>query len=158
MNLITREVIGVEALVRWEHRDFGVLAPEKFIDLAEDTGLIADIGDAVMSTACTQIRLWHESGFGPLRVSINVSARHLQQPDFLDRLVAMVSENKLDPSSVQIEITETSIIENADSAARVLSSARELGMTVAIDDFGTGYSSLSRLAITQPAVPAPTTM
>ena len=122
-----------------------MLPPGKFIGLAEDTGLILDIGDFVMRAACAQTRAWQDRGLGRLRIAVNVSARHFQQKDFLDRLVEILGETRLDPTCLELELTETSIMENTESAVKLLSQIRKLGVRVAIDDFGTGYSSLSYL-------------
>ncbi len=145
INLASREVVGSEALVRWQHPELGLLPPGRFIGLAEDTGLIVDIGWYVMREACAQTRSWQELGFGRLRIAINISARHFQQRDFLQQLVEVMGETKLDPALLELELTETSIMENPESAAKLLEQIRNLGVTVAIDDFGTGYSSLSYL-------------
>jgi diguanylate cyclase (GGDEF)-like protein len=145
VNLATGEVIGAEALVRWRHPEFGVLPPAKFIGLAEDTGMIVEIGDFVLRTACAQTRAWQDRGFGSLRIAVNVSARHLQHANFLDRVVQTLKETRLDPLCLELELTETSIMENPEAAAELLSEIRNLGARVAIDDFGTGYSSLSYL-------------
>ena len=98
-----------------------------------------------MRAACTQTRAWQDQGLGRLRTAVNVSARHFQQKDFLDRLVEILGESRLDPTCLELELTETSIMENTDSALKVLSQLRKLGVRVAIDDFGTGYSSLGYL-------------
>lgn len=145
MSLSKTEVIGAEALVRWRHPEQGVLPPEKFIALAEDTGLILDISQSVMREACTQVRTWQDRGLGRLRIAVNISARYLRQDTFLDQVVEILSQTRLDPTCVELELTETAIMENTDAAAAVLERARKLGMKVAIDDFGTGYSSLSYL-------------
>ena len=145
VNLASGEVVGSEALVRWQHPELGLLPPGKFIGLAEDTGLILDIGDFVMRAACAQTRAWQDRGLGRLRIAVNVSARHFQQKDFLDRLVEILGETRLDPTCLELELTETSIMENTESAVKLLSQIRKLGVRVAIDDFGTGYSSLSYL-------------
>jgi len=145
VNLVTGEVVGSEALVRWQHPELGLLLPARFIALAEDTGLILDIGDWVMRTACARTRAWQDQGFGRLRIAVNISARHFQQQDFLNRLVEILVETRLDPMCLELELTETSIMENTEAAARLLAQARRLGVKVAIDDFGTGYSSLSYL-------------
>ncbi len=145
MSLSKTEVVGAEALVRWQHPEHGLLPPAKFIALAEDTGLIMDISQSVMREACTQVRAWQDRGFGRLRISVNISARYLRQATFLDEVVEILSETRLDPTCVELELTETAIMENTDAAAAVLEQARKLGMKVAIDDFGTGYSSLSYL-------------
>jgi diguanylate cyclase (GGDEF)-like protein len=145
VNLATGEVVGAEALVRWRHPEFGVLPPAKFIGLAEDTGMIVEIGDFVMRSACAQTRAWQDRGFGRLRIAVNVSARHFQQTNFLDRVVQILTDTRLDPVSLELELTETSIVENPEMAAELLTRIRNLGARVAIDDFGTGYSSLSYL-------------
>lgn len=145
VNLASRAVVGSEALVRWQHPEMGLLLPAHFIGLAEDTGLILDIGDFVMRAACIQTRAWQDRGLGRLRIAVNISARHFQQKDFLDRLVEILGETRLDPTCLELELTETSIMENTESALKVLSQLRKLGVRVAIDDFGTGYSSLSYL-------------
>jgi len=98
-----------------------------------------------MREACTQMRTWQDRGLGRLRISVNISARYLRQETFLDEVVQILSETRLDPNCVELELTETAIMENTDSAAAVLERARKLGMKIAIDDFGTGYSSLSYL-------------
>ena len=145
VNLASGEVVGSEALVRWQHPELGLLPPGKFIGLAEDTGLILDIGDFVMRAACASTRAWQDRGFGRLRIAVNISARHFQQKDFLERLVEILGETRLDPTCLELELTETSIMENTESAAKLLGQIRKLGVKVAIDDFGTGYSSLSYL-------------
>ena len=145
VHMATGEVIGAEALVRWRHPEFGVLPPAKFIGLAEDTGMIVEIGDFVLRTACAQTRAWQDRGFGRLRIAVNVSARHFRQANFLDRVVQTLRDTRLDPVCLELELTETSIMENPEAAAVLLSKIRKLGARVAIDDFGTGYSSLSYL-------------
>ena len=145
VDLVSSEVVGMEALVRWQHPDLGVLPPAKFIGLAEDTGLIVDIGEQVLRTASRQTRKWLDEGLGRLRIAVNVSARHFQQKNFLERLKQVLDETRLDPRCLELELTETSIMENAESAARLLTEIRNLGVKIAIDDFGTGYSSLSYL-------------
>ena len=147
VNLASGEVVGSEALVRWQHPELGLLPPSKFIGLAEDTGLILDIGEFVMRDACARTRVWQERGLGRLRIAVNISARHFQQRNFSERLVEILGETRLDPTSLELELTETSIMENTDSAARLLHQIRKLGVKIAIDDFGTGYSSLSYLKL-----------
>ena len=147
VNLASGEVVGSEALVRWQHPELGLLPPSKFIGLAEDTGLILEIGDFVMRDACARTRAWQDQGFGRLRIAVNISARHFQQRNFSDRLVEILGETRLDATSLELELTETSIMENKDSAARLLRQIRNLGVKIAIDDFGTGYSSLSYLKL-----------
>jgi diguanylate cyclase (GGDEF)-like protein len=145
IDLASSRIVGLEALVRWQHPDLGVLPPAKFIGVAEDTGLIVEISELVMRTACAQARKWQDEGLGRLRIAVNISARHFQQKNFLARLVEILAETRLDPKSLELELTETSIMENAESAVRLLTDIRNLGVKIAIDDFGTGYSSLSYL-------------
>lgn len=145
VNLASGKVVGHEALVRWQHPEFGLLAPSEFIDLAEDTGLILPMAEQVMSAACNQTRKWQEDGYRNLGIAVNVSARQFQDKNFLDRVVQILTQSRLDPHSLELEITETSIMEHAGSAVEVLSAIQQLGARIAIDDFGTGYSSLSYL-------------
>ncbi|MDX6611242.1 MAG: hypothetical protein QOD75_428 [Blastocatellia bacterium] len=145
VDLSSSELVGFEALVRWQHPKLGLLQPAKFIALAEDTGLILNIDNYVMRTACTQSRFWEDQGLGRLRVAVNISARHFQQIDFLQNMEEVLEETGIDPQRLQLELTETSIMENPEAGAELLSQLRMLGMRVAIDDFGTGYSSLSYL-------------
>ena len=145
LNLMSGHTVGFEALVRWQHPRLGLLAPVDFIELAEDTGLILDIGQLVMNEACAQTRRWQTEGFGNLRIAVNVSARQFRDRTFADRLVEVLCESRLDPQCVELEITETTIIENFESAIALLSDLRRMGIKISIDDFGTGYSSLSYL-------------
>ena len=145
VNLMSGQTVGFEALVRWQHPRLGLLAPVDFIELAEDTGLILDIGHLVMNAACAQTRRWHTEGFRKLRIAVNVSARQFRDRTFADRLVEVLCESRLDPQCVELEITETTIIENFESAIALLTDLRRMGIRISIDDFGTGYSSLSYL-------------
>ena len=139
------KIVGSEALVRWQHPRLGLLAPAEFIDMAEDTGLILGIADQVLFAAAKQTRRWQDQGFGGLRSAVNISARQFQDNNFVDRVVGVLAAARLDPQSLELEITETSIMENAEVAMNVLSEIRKMGVRIAIDDFGTGYSSLSYL-------------
>ena len=143
--LSTEEVVGVEALVRWRHPELGILPPARFIGLAEETGLIVEIGESVLRQACLQTIEWEARGYGQLRMAVNISARQFQQKYFFERIVAILDETKLDPKRLELELTETSIMQNANAAADLLQRLRALGVRLAIDDFGTGYSSLSYL-------------
>ena len=138
-------VVGAEALVRWQHPDLGLLPPLEFIPLAEDTGLIVAIGAWVMREACTQAESWRQAGFADLRIAVNVSARQFQQKGFFESVVRVLEETGLESNCLELELTETSIMENAESAVALLADIRKLGVKIAIDDFGTGYSSLSYL-------------
>ena len=145
IDLASGTIKGFEALVRWQHSQRGLLAPIEFIELAESTGLIADISECVMRAGCCQTREWQEQGQKGLRLAVNISARHFRQKDFIERLLTILSETKLNPRSLELELTESSIMENPESAAEILRQIRALGVTIAIDDFGTGYSSMSYL-------------
>lgn len=145
VNLGTGKLVGCEALVRWQHPRLGLLAPADFIGLAEDTGLILDIGMWVINDACRQMRHWHRQGLGPLRIAVNVSGRQFHDQAFGGRLIEALAEAQLDPQSMELEITETTIIESLDAAIEILTALRKTGMKISIDDFGTGYSSLSYL-------------
>jgi diguanylate cyclase (GGDEF)-like protein len=139
------DVIGLEALVRWQHPELGILAPAEFIDIAEDTGMILAIGDQVFASAAAQTRRWQDAGLQDLRIAINVSARQFREKNFPDRIAQILGQAHLDPQSVELEITETSIMEHGEFALTMLREIRNMGLSIAIDDFGTGYSSLSYL-------------
>jgi len=145
VDLASMKIVGLEALVRWQHPRLGVLPPSEFLGLAEDTGLILDISTSVMRSACLQTRTWQLDGLSSLRIAVNVSARQFRQKDFVDRILQVLSESRLCPSSLELELTETSIMDDPESAAKILTEIRRLGVRVAIDDFGTGYSSLGYL-------------
>ena len=145
VDLSSSQIVGLEALVRWQHPELGLLAPAEFLDLAESTGLIVQISECVLRASCLQTRQWQERGLPTLLLAVNVSARHFQQQNFVDRIVNIVNETGLSCSSLELELTESSIMENPESASEILSAIRTLGISVAIDDFGTGYSSMSYL-------------
>jgi diguanylate cyclase (GGDEF)-like protein len=145
VNLSSGEVEALEALVRWQHPELGLLAPIEFLDLAESTGLIVEISESVMHAACRQTLQWQKQGRKNLRIAVNISARHFRQKNFIDRLMHIVAESQLDPRSLELELTESSIMENPEAAAESLREIRALGIAIAIDDFGTGYSSMSYL-------------
>lgn len=145
IDLVSNHIVGVEALIRWQHPELGLLPPAEFLPLAEDTGLIVDISGSVMRAACFQARQWQLDGCPGLRVAVNVSARQFRNKDFIDGILQVLIDSSLDPTYLELELTETSIMENPKMAARILSDLRRLGVRIAIDDFGTGYSSLSYL-------------
>ncbi len=145
VDIESGEIVGTEALVRWQHPQFGLLHPADFISLAEKTGLIVDIGAAVMRAAAVQTRQWQADACPDFHVAVNVSARQLQEEDFVSRLFEILAESELDPASLELELTETSIVEISKSIATALTDIRRMGVKIAIDDFGTGYSSLSYL-------------
>lgn len=136
---------GMEALVRWRHPQLGVVPPDRFIPLAEDTGLIIPLGEWVIRTACRQNKTWQEKDFRPLRVSVNLSGRQLKQRDLVATVARILAETSLAPEWLEFELTETIAMENTETTQRTLVALKEMGVRLAIDDFGTGYSSLSYL-------------
>jgi diguanylate cyclase (GGDEF)-like protein/PAS domain S-box-containing protein len=138
-------ITGAEALIRWTHPIRGPVSPAQFVPIAEDCGLIVPIGAWVMREACRQARQWVDEGLRPTTMAVNVSAREFREEDFVDGLLAILSESGLDPRCLELELTESVLMKRADLAASILTSVRIAGVKVAIDDFGTGYSSLSYL-------------
>ena len=147
VNLTNGEVIGVEALVRWQHPDRGWVAPHEFIPLAEETGLIVPLGAFVLAEACRQVAAWWGRTPAPLRLSlsVNLSARQLLAPDLNEVVRAALAESGLTPSSLCLEITETVLLDDAHASVKALEALKAIGVRIAVDDFGTGYSSLTYL-------------
>ncbi len=139
------KIVGAEALVRWEDRERGMLLPSDFIPLAEDTGLIVPIGAAVLQTACAQARQWHQMGLADFCVAVNVSPKQLQEDNFLKTVAQALDDAGLEPEFLEIEVTETSLMQNPEIGIQTLTTLRAMGVKIAIDDFGTGYSSLGYL-------------
>lgn len=139
------EITGVEALVRWRHPRLGIVAPADFIPLAEETGLILPIGEWVLREACRQNKQWQNQGLPPLRVGVNISALQLQRQDLAETVARILEETQLAPQSLELELTESSIMGNARATIDVLNRLQTMGVTISIDDFGTGFSSLSYL-------------
>ena len=146
VNLASGEIVGFEALVRWQHPKRGLVSPAEFIPLAEDTGLIVSIGEFVLNEACRQATRWRAApGGAHLRVSVNISSRQLAQGDLVETVRKALESAALTPSGLHLELTESAIMQNAENAYAIIEHIRELGCTFAVDDFGTGYSSLSYL-------------
>lgn len=145
--LETRRIIGFEALARWRHSTRGEIAPQVFIPLAEKTNLIYSIGLLLLDQACHQLRQWQIKfpSSSPLTMSVNLSAVQLQSPDLELQISQILAKNFLLPNSLKLEITESTLVKNADVAVKTLTALRQLGVQIYIDDFGTGYSSLGRL-------------
>ena len=144
IDLDSTSVVGVEALVRWQHPERGLVPPMDFIPLAEETGLIIRIGEWVLGEACRQHRAWRDAApWGPsLRLAVNLSARQLEQPDLAEMVETILLENDMDPASLVLEITESVLTEDGDATVKALQSLKALGVRLSVDDFGTGYSSL----------------
>jgi EAL domain-containing protein (putative c-di-GMP-specific phosphodiesterase class I) len=138
-------LVGMEALVRWQHPSLGLLYPSEFVPLAEESGLIIALGEWVMRNACLQNKAWQDAGLAPMRLSVNFSARQFQQPAFINAVAEILRETNLDPRWLELEITESSIMKEPDQAIEKLHELKLMGIRVAVDDFGTGYSSLNYL-------------
>ncbi len=145
LDLEHGRIVGVEALLRWQHPTLGHIAPDRFIPIAEETGLILAIGDWVLRRAIAQAAAWQRAGLPPLRMAVNLSARQLMQPDLAARIEGLLAATGLDPRLFGVEVTESMLIANFDRAVQHLQTLRALGVEVSLDDFGTGYSSLSYL-------------
>jgi diguanylate cyclase (GGDEF)-like protein len=145
VDTLTGHIHSMEALLRWEHPELGRVHPERFIPVAEETGLIVPIGEWVLRTACAQNRAWQNQGLPALRVAVNLSARQFGKPTLLQDIAQVLSETELDPRYLELEITESMVMHDAERAVQVLKDLKASGIYLAIDDFGTGYSSLAYL-------------
>ncbi len=144
-NLETGEVFGAEALVRWELPERGLILPSDFIPIAEESNLIIEIGEWVLDKVCEDFRVWQRSVSSPGRVSVNLSLKQLRQPNFTNRISSILRSYEVSPTSLELEITETTLMEDPERTIKLLDQLYALGLHLAIDDFGTGYSSLSAL-------------
>lgn len=147
VKLGSNTLVSVEALIRWHHSERGFLTPYHFIEIAESSGQINEIGKWVFNSACKQVREWMDQGIEPIKISVNLSGKRLFTPDLIDEMKASLDKYSVDSKYIQIEITETAVMENMRKAIEILHTIRELGITIALDDFGTGYSSLTYLQI-----------
>jgi diguanylate cyclase (GGDEF)-like protein len=145
MDLKTGRITGVEALLRWQHPIWGLVPPDKFIPVAEETGLLVPVGEWVLRTACSHVKTLHQEGFPSLTVAVNLSGRQVKQYRLVDTISDVISETGLDPACLELEITESSIMENVQETIVSMHAMKELGVHISIDDFGTGYSSLNYL-------------
>ncbi|MGB8954001.1 MAG: EAL domain-containing protein [Tumebacillaceae bacterium] len=145
VNVRSRNLIGLEALVRWNHPTRGLVLPSEFIPLAEETGLIVPLGEWVLQTACQQVKHWQSNGFPNMRAAVNLSARQFQRDDLVGTVERVLKETGLDPKCLDLEITESVTMHNVDRAIITLNELKNLGIHISLDDFGTGYSSLSYL-------------
>ena len=138
-------IVGMEALIRWQHPEWGMVSPDQFIPLAEETKAIILIGEWVLQTACQQLKTWHDAGYENLYMSVNVSTRQFREPNFVDLVERVVDSSGIDPDRLKLEITESSIMDSPEDAIQKMNALRAKGVHFSIDDFGTGYSSLSQL-------------
>lgn len=145
LDLLTGRVVGVEALLRWQHPERGDISPVEFIPVAESTGLILPIGDWVLRNACLQARAWQDAGLAPVRVAVNLSAAQFRHKNLLETITSVLRESSLDPQWLEIELTESLIMKDARATIDTLRALHDLGVQISVDDFGTGYSSLSYL-------------
>jgi diguanylate cyclase (GGDEF)-like protein len=145
MNIATGKIIGLEALLRWQHPKLGLVPPDKFIRIAENCGLIVPIGEWVLRTACSQSRKWQDEGLPAVPVAVNVSAIQFRQEGFCELIRRVLNETGLGPQYLELELTESLLLANADVTLSVIQELKAMGLTLAIDDFGTGYSSFNYL-------------
>ncbi|MBG1260793.1 EAL domain-containing protein [Nostoc commune] len=147
VNIATEEITGMEALLRWQHPEMGLVAPSVFIPLAEESGLIIPIGEWVLRTACIQNKIWQDAGLPPITIAVNLSLKQFRQPKLLEIIAEILEKTALEARFLELEITESIAIENLDFTKTVLENLQQMGVYISIDDFGTGHSSLSRLQL-----------
>jgi EAL domain-containing protein (putative c-di-GMP-specific phosphodiesterase class I) len=145
MDIATGTISGLEALLRWQHSELGLVPPDKFIRIAENSALIVPIGEWVLRTACYQARKWQDEGLPAVSIAVNVSAVQFRQQGFCELIRTVLRETGLAPHYLELELTESLLLGNADVTLSVLQELKAMGLTLAIDDFGTGYSSFSYL-------------
>jgi diguanylate cyclase len=145
MNLETGAMTGAEALIRWMHPDRGLIYPMQFVPVAEECGLIVPIGRWVLGEACRQARAWIDIGLPPIAVAVNISAVEFRDTGFLDHVCSILRNSRLEPRYLELELTESALMQHAESTTSALQALKDIGVRIAIDDFGTGYSSLSYL-------------
>lgn len=145
VNLVTGQVQGMEALVRWQHPEKGLIAPNDFIPIAEETGLIIQIDEWVMHTACQQFKVWKAAGYSIDNLSVNISVRHFKEGGLLKHCKKVIETTGVSPKYIEIELTESALVDNNKNAKEILHEIHEMGIHIALDDFGTGYASMSYL-------------
>jgi len=144
VNLATGEINSFEALLRWNNRKFGYVSPMQFIPLAEESGMIMQIGDWVLEEVCKQLEYWQEKGYRPVRIAVNISPKQFKQENFAIKIHEKIDKYGITPNSLEVEITESAMTDMQDTFA-MLKELKDIGVVISIDDFGTGYSSLSYL-------------
>lgn len=145
VEIWTGRIIGVEALLRWQDPEKGMISPADFIPIAEETGLIVPIGEWALRTACAQVRAWQDQGFPTICMAVNLSSRQFRQDNFAQRVGKIINGAGIDPRCLELELTESVLMEDAESVSVILAEFKQAGISIAVDDFGTGYSSLSYL-------------
>ena len=145
IDLATEQIIGFEALVRWNHPDRGVIVPAEFIPVAEESGLIVPLGEYILRESCKRLKKWQDEGYVKQVLAVNLSARQFKDRDFMEKVVKIIRETEINPKQLELEITESMALDDLDYAIQTLRELKELGVSFALDDFGTGYSSLSYL-------------
>ncbi len=144
-QLPTGECCGMEALVRWQHPSKGLIPPDSFIPLAEETGLVVKLGNWIIETACEQLKNWQQSGYAVDNLSINISARQFHESNLTTLFARIIDEKKINPANIEIELTESTLVQNQQNASEILSELHRMGFKIALDDFGTGYASMAYL-------------
>lgn len=144
-SLKEKKIVGVEALLRWNHPTLGLISPADFIPIAEESGLIKPLGDWVILEACQQVREWTRNGLDRIRMSVNISAIQFESHDLVHVIDQAIQQTEMDPTYLTVEITESVYMEKMEHTQQILKQLQDLGITAALDDFGTGYSSLSYL-------------
>lgn len=145
VNIISGDITGAEALLRWKHPVLGLISPQDFIPIAEESGIIKEIGQWVLKTACIQAKKWHDEGYDKLKIGVNLSSKQIQMDNFVQLVSEIIEETKLQPEYLDLEITESASFQNEAEVIKKLNELKKLGIQISIDDFGTGYSSLSYL-------------
>ena len=145
MELATRAITGIEALLRWNNKEYGMIMPDQIIELAEETGLIIPVSDWILETACRQLKYWRENGYSSLSVAVNCSIRQFKQTTFADEVFNTITHVGIPANLLEIEVTEKIIMEDPENTLRMLYALKDLGVQIVIDDFGTGYWSLNNL-------------
>lgn len=145
VDIATMQLTGMEALLRWNHPERGLLAPDRFIPLAEETGLIINIGEWVLRTACRQLKEWEAQGVPLYKLAVNVSAVQFRKHDFAESLFRILQESEVSPELIELELTESAVMQDVEASVAILKEFKRRGIRISIDDFGTGYSSLSFL-------------
>ena len=145
LNLKSQKIVGVEALIRWNNPELGAVPPSRFIPIAEETGLINDIGKWALLTACKQAVIWQQAEMGPLLMSVNISTKQLEQENLMEQIETILKQTQLMPKNLELEITESAVLSDINQATTILNKIKSLGIKLAIDDFGTGFSNLSHL-------------